>query len=122
MIVAFDYSRFCRDNVGQSRLLYIAHREEILKQARGVFRRVVRDGSFGDLVAGNVQPTQTDHLVCTVQSWNSRGYDQFPATHFDYIVLDEAHHASAASYQKLIGHIRPYSLLGLTATPEWKLW
>ena len=86
MIVAFDYSRFCRDNVGQSRLLYIAHREEILKQARGVFRRVVRDGSFGDLVAGNVQPTQTDHLVCTVQSWNSRGYDQFPATHFDLML------------------------------------
>ena len=118
MIAAFDYSRFCKDNVGRTRLLYIAHREEILKQARGAFRQVVRDGSFGDLVAGNAQPTQTDHLFCTVQSWNSRGYDQFPATHFDYIVLDEAHHASAASYQKLIAHISPLSLLGLTATPE----
>ncbi|MEI7788704.1 MAG: DEAD/DEAH box helicase family protein [Chlorobiaceae bacterium] len=118
MIAAFDYHQFCKEHKREPRLLYIAHREEILQQARGAFRQVVRDGSFGDIIAGGAQPRQTDHLFCTVQSWNSRGYDHFPPTHFEYIVLDEAHHDSAASYQKLIGHIDPQSLLGLTATPE----
>ncbi len=118
MIAAFDYRRYCKDNGGRPRMLYVAHREEILQQARAAFRQVLRDGSFGDFIAGGSQPPQTDYLFCTVQSWNSRGYDEFPAAHFDYIVLDEAHHASAASYQKLIRHIKPSSLLGLTATPE----
>ena len=118
IIAAFDYKRFCADNGGLPRLLYVAHREEILKQARGAYRQVLRDGSFGDLVVGGSQPIQTDHLFCTVQSWNSREFDKLSPSHFDYIVLDEAHHASADSYQKLISHIVPKSLLGLTATPE----
>ena len=118
IIAAFDYKRFCADNGGHPRLLYVAHREEILKQARVAYRQVLRDGSFGDLVVGGSQPIQTDHLFCTVQSWNSREFDKFSPSHFDYIVLDEAHHASADSYQKLISHIFPKSLLGLTATPE----
>ena len=118
MIAAFDYKYFCGLNGSRPRLLFVAHREEILKQARAAFRQVLRDGSFGDLVVGGVQPAQTDYLFCTVQSWNSRNYEQFAADHFDYVVLDEAHHASAISYQRLIEHISPVSLLGLTATPE----
>jgi len=118
MIAAFDYKHFCGSEGRRPRLLFVAHREEILKQARSAFRQVLRDGSFGDLVAGGAQSTQTDYLFCTVQSWNSRHFDQFSAEHFDYVVLDEAHHASASSYQKLIDHISPQSLLGLTATPE----
>jgi superfamily II DNA or RNA helicase len=118
MIAAFDYKRFCTDKGGRPRLLYVAHREEILHQARSAFCQILRDGSFGDLVTGGKQLKQTDHLFCTVQSWNSRGFDQLPKSHFDYVVLDEAHHASASSYQKLIDHIYPQSLLGLTATPE----
>jgi len=118
MIAAFDYKHFCGLNGNRPRLLFVAHREEILKQARAAFRQVLRDGSFGELVAGGAQPDQTDFLFCTVQSWNSRNFDSFAADHFDYVVLDEAHHASASSYQKLINHISPTSLLGLTATPE----
>ena len=118
MIAAFDYKNFCGLNGSRPRLLFVAHREEILKQARAAFRQVLRDGSFGDLVVGGAQPAQTDYLFCTVQSWNSRNYEQFAADHFDYVVLDEAHHASAISYQRLIEHISPVSLLGLTATPE----
>ncbi len=57
-------------------------------------------------------------MFCTVQSWNSRDYDDFDKDYFDYVVLDEAHHASAASYQTLIDHIIPKTLIGLTATPE----
>lgn len=118
MIAAFDYKHFCGLHGSRPRLLFVAHREEILKQASSAFRQVLRDGSFGDLVVGGAQTNQTDHLFCTVQSWNSRNFDQYAADHFDYVVLDEAHHASASSYQKLIAHITPQSLLGLTATPE----
>jgi len=118
MVAAFDYKHFCGLNGNQPRLLFVAHREEILKQARAAFRQVLRDGNFGDLVVGGAQPTQTDYLFCTVQSWNSRNFDRLAADHFDYVVLDEAHHASANSYQMLIEHISPASLLGLTATPE----
>lgn len=118
MIAAFDYKRFCSEKGGHPRLLFVAHREEILKQARSAFRQVLRDGSFGDIiVAGAVLP-QNDHLFCTVQSWNSRSFSEFEPDHFDYVVLDEAHHASASSYQRLITHIQPQTLLGLTATPE----
>lgn len=118
MVAAFDYKIYRRDVGGSSRLLFVAHREEILKQARSAFRQVLRDGNFGDLVVGGTSPAQTDHLFCTVQSWNSRAFERFDPDHFDYVVLDEAHHASADSYQRLIDHIRPRSLLGLTATPE----
>ncbi|MFK5947358.1 MAG: DUF3427 domain-containing protein [Methylococcales bacterium] len=122
IIAAFDYKHFCGTEGRRPRLLFVAHREEILKQARSAFRQVLRDGSFGDLVAGGAQTTQTDYLFCTVQSWNSRNpnrdLSQLAADHFDYVVLDEAHHASANSYQALIDHISPKSLLGLTATPE----
>jgi len=118
MIAAFDYKRFCSEKGGHPRLLFIAHREEILKQARSAFRQVLRDGSFGDIIVAGAGLSQNDHLFCTVQSWNSRGFSGFEPDHFDYIVLDEAHHASASSYQSLINHIRPQTLLGLTATPE----
>jgi len=118
MIAAFDYKHFCGPEGRRPRLLFVAQREEILKQARAAFRQVLRDGSFGDLVAGGAQNAQADHLFCTVQSWNSRNFDQLSVDLFDYVVLDEAHHASASSYQKLIDHISPQSLLGLTATPE----
>lgn len=118
MIAAFDYKNFCANKGGRPRLLFVAHREEILKQARSAFRQVLRDGSFGELVMGGSQPNQKNHLFCTVQSWNSKNYNDFEIDYFDYVVLDEAHHASADSYQKLIDHIHPQTLIGLTATPE----
>ena len=118
MISAFDYKQFCSQKVGRPRLLFVAHREEILKQACSSFRQVLRDGNFGDIVIGGANLSQDNHLFCSVQSWNSRSFDKYDSNYFEYIVLDEAHHASAKSYQKLITHIKPKSLLGLTATPE----
>jgi len=118
MVAAFDYRAFAAQRGGQPTLLYLVHREEILKQARASFRQVLRDGSFGEIVAGGTEPSSYDHLFCTVQSWTSRGFDRFSPDHFDYVVLDEAHHASAATYQKVVAHVTPLSLLGLTATPE----
>jgi superfamily II DNA or RNA helicase/HKD family nuclease len=118
MVAAFDYKRFAGQSAGLPRLLYIAHREEILKQAQGAFRQVLRDGSFGEIISGNTTPNEGNHLFCTVQSWHSKGLDQLDPAHFKYVVLDEAHHAQATTYQALMLHIQPDSLLGLTATPE----
>lgn len=118
MVAAFDYKSFAEDHGGLPRLLFVAHREEILNQAQAAFRQVLRDGSFGQVVKGGVMPTQFDHLFCTVQSWNSRDFSRLDPNHFRYVVLDEAHHAPAESYQRLVEHVAPLCLLGLTATPE----
>ena len=118
MIAAFDYRNFAQKTKSLPNLLFIAHREEILKQALNSYRQVLRNGSFGELLTGRHKPSQDRHLFCTVQSWNSQNLDCLDSKHFDYVVLDEAHHARADTYQKLIKHIQTKSLLGLTATPE----
>lgn len=118
MVAAFDYRNFCAAHGGLPNLLFVAHREEILTQARSAFRQVLKNGSFGELLVGNSRPEEWRHVFCSVQSWNSRDLSCFKPEHFAYVVLDEAHHAAASSYQKLILHVKPASLLGLTATPE----
>ncbi len=120
MIAAFDYRRYSNQLASTNRptLLFIAHREEILKQALETFRHVLKDSEFGDLLVGGHRPDQSRHLFCSVQSWHSRDLGRLNSNHFDYVVLDEAHHAKANSYQAIIDHIQPRVLLGLTATPE----
>ncbi len=120
MVAAFDYLRFAANAKNNSRpsLLFIAHREEILRQSLGTFRHVLRDEGFGDLLVGGAEPTQSRYLFCSVQSWHSRNLDRLDPDFFDYVVFDEAHHAAASSYQAILNHLRPRVLLGLTATPE----
>lgn len=118
MIAAFDYARICRQHGRKPSLLFVAHREEILRQALGSFRGVLRDQNFGDLLVGGRDPEHEDHLFCSIQSYNSRDLVQRAADDFEYIVVDEFHHAAAPSYQQLLDHVRPQILLGLTATPE----
>jgi len=120
MIAAFDYMSFSHNQPrsGRSSLLFVAHREEILQQALESFRHVLKDSSFGDLIVAGSDPKQSRHLFCSVQSWNSRELNKLPSDTFQYVVLDEAHHAAAETYQRIIDHVRPSVLLGLTATPE----
>lgn len=118
MIAAFDYARVARQLGRKPRLLYIAHRKEILNQALLSFRCVVRDQNFGDLLVDGKDSGQRDHLFCSIQSYNSRNLIDETADRFEYIVVDEFHHAAAPSYQALLGHVQPTNLLGLTATPE----
>lgn len=121
MVAAFDYRRFAREEGGPGHrptLLFLAHREEILKQSLESFRQVLRDREFGDLLVGGATPRGDRHLFASVQSWHARGLDRLATDHFDYVVLDEAHHAAADSYQAILEHLRPRVLLGLTATPE----
>jgi len=121
MLAAFDYRRWAAANasdVARPKLLFVAHREEILKQSLATFRAVLRDQNFGDLLVGGTQPNQQDHLFSSIQSYNSRELWRRVADHYDYIVVDEFHHAAAESYQRLLDHVTPKVLLGLTATPE----
>ena len=121
VISAFDYRRFCESyNDGKRiRMLFVAHREEILKQARATFRGVLRDQNFGELFVGGRRPKSIDHLFISIQSLNSSDLTQWvDADFYDYIVVDETHHLAAKSYQRALEYFKPQVLLGLTATPE----
>ncbi|MGA7416109.1 MAG: DUF3427 domain-containing protein [Bryobacteraceae bacterium] len=119
LIAAFDYARQIGKDGLRPRLLFLAHREELLKQAVAVFRHVLREGSFGELLVGGALPQSYDHLFATIQSFQSRELlSQKSADFWDFAVLDEAHHTPAQSYRDLIGALNPKILLGLTATPE----
>ena len=120
VISALDYKRFRRQNPGlPCRLLFVAHREEILKQSLFTFRAVLKDANFGELFVGGHRPARIDHLFLSIQTFNSQDFaEKTDPSFYDYIVVDEFHHAAAASYQKLLKHYQPRVLLGLTATPE----
>ena len=120
VISALDYRRFRRENSGKpSRLLFVAHREEILRQSLVTFRAVLKDANFGDLFVGSSRPESIDHLFISIQTFNSQDFTaKTAADYYDYIVVDEFHHAAAPTYQKLLSYYRPQILLGLTATPE----
>ncbi|MBR4908673.1 MAG: DUF3427 domain-containing protein [Acidaminococcaceae bacterium] len=121
VIAAFDYKRFCKQNPGQAnKLLFIAHREEILSQSLSCFRGILEDENFGDLFVGSHRPTsQVSHLFMSIQTFNSQDWTSKTSPDFyDYIIIDEFHHAAASSYQKLLNYYKPKIWLGLTATPE----
>lgn len=120
VISALDYKRFCKNNQDRScRLLFIAHREEILKQSLYTFRAVMKDANFGDMFVGNYKPEQIDHLFMSIQTFNSQKFTEKTSEDFyDFIIIDEFHHAAAPTYQRLLEYYKPKVMLGLTATPE----
>jgi len=120
VIAAFDYRDFMLENMkGKHNLLFIAHREEILKQSRATFRAILKDSNFGDMYVGGHIPEKIDHLFMSIQSFNSsRFYEKTTPDFYDFIIVDEFHHAEAPSYKKLLEYYKPQILLGLTATPE----
>ncbi|MEK4802018.1 DUF3427 domain-containing protein [Oceanobacillus sp. FSL K6-0118] len=119
VISAFDYRRFANKDLSNAKLLFVAHREEILKQSRDTFRAILKDFNFGDMLVGGNTPDSFDHLFVSIQSFNSmKLYEKISKDFYDFIIVDEFHHAAAESYQKLLSHFEPDILLGLTATPE----
>ena len=120
VISAFDYKNFCRENKKKSnRLLFVVHREEILRQARDTFRVILKDNNFGDLMVGGNTPDSLEHLFVSIQSLNSKDLCEITTDdYYDFIIVDEFHHAAAPSYQRLLSYYKPKVLLGLTATPE----
>lgn len=118
MMAAFDFRRFRRERPG-ARLLFVAHRKEILQQALLSFRQVLRSSDFGQLWVDGQRPDAYHHLFASVQTLNNQLQRlALAADFYDYIVIDEVHHSAAASYQQLLQAFRPAVLLGLTATPE----
>lgn len=118
VVSAFDYKRFA-DRNQKARLLFVAHREEILKQSLDTFRFILKDLNFGELHVGSNQADSIDHLFISIQSFNTLKLTEKTTRDFyDYIIVDEFHHAAAPSYQRLLAYYQPQILLGLTATPE----
>lgn len=80
---------------------------------------VLRDANFGDLFVGDTTPQSFEHLFVSVQTFNAKSLEKHLTPDFyDYIIIDEVHHAPAETYKNILGHFTPKFLLGLTATPE----
>lgn len=123
VIAAYDYKRFIENTEGKHRLLFIAHREEILEQSRRAFASVLGQYDFGELWVGNHQPSaygNLDYLFISIQTFNNQRerFQSFGKGFYDFIVIDECHHSQANSYRILFDLFAPKILLGLTATPE----
>lgn len=111
-------SAFDTDRPEYRRVLFVAHREEILDQALKTFRRVRPLGRLGRFTGGGKEP-EADVLFASVQTLSRVEHlRRFARERFDYIVIDEFHHASARTYRKILDYFTPKFLLGLTATPE----
>ncbi|WP_426509630.1 DUF3427 domain-containing protein [Dactylosporangium sp. McL0621] len=117
VMAAVDYARL-RTTLPRARLLFVAHREEILEQSLATFRQVMRDFTFGELWVGGARPTAFEHVFASIQSLAAAGREHLQPDHFDVIIVDEFHHAAAASYGFIMEELEPRQLLGLTATPE----
>lgn len=117
VIAALDYRRLCHGGE-RPRLLFVAHRREILEQSLRTYREVLADGSFGELYAGGARPERWQHVFASVQALTAYGVAEIPPDSFDIVVIDEFHHAEARTYRTLLEHLAPAELLGLTATPE----
>ena len=119
VVAAFDYARLAKEKGGQPRLLFVAHRVQILIQAISTFRQVLRDSNFGDLLDGNNEASQHEHLFSTINTAHNRNLvGQHGADFWNMVIIDEAHHLPASSFDKFVTSIRPAILLGLTSTPE----
>ena len=111
-------SAFDTERGGFRRVLFVAHREEILGQALRTFRRIRPDASLG-LYTGQAKEPDAEVLFASIQTLSRRAHrDRFAPNAFDYVIVDEFHHAAARTYQELIAYFDPEFMLGLTATPE----
>lgn len=120
VMAALDYRRTVALHHGsRPKLLFVAHRQEILKQAMSTYRGVLRDHSFGALLGGGHEPDQHDFLFATIQSVASRNLiERLGADYWYTVVIDECHRVAAQQFDTFARAIRPAILLGLTATPE----
>src|SRR5690606_8451446 len=107
-----------REQLPRARLLFVAHRKEILTQARATFCQALHDATFGELWVDGRRPQDHQHVFASIQSLHAADLEHLAPDHFDVVIVDEFHHAAAASDQDLLVHLRPRELLGLTATPE----
>ncbi|MDP9864800.1 MULTISPECIES: DEAD/DEAH box helicase [Streptosporangium] len=117
VIAALDYRRLAAAGKVDS-VLFVAHQEKILDQSRATFRQTLRDGEFGEKLVAGHRPKKWRHVFASVQSLANINLDELNPARFDMVIVDEFHHAQAPTYRRLLEHLQPRYLLGLTATPE----
>jgi superfamily II DNA or RNA helicase/HKD family nuclease len=117
VMAALDYTRL-KQALPRARLLFVAHRKEILAQSIATFRHALRDQAFGELWVGGDRPRLFEHVFASIQSLSAADIERLNPKQFDVVIVDEFHHAAADSYVRLLEHVQPIELLGLTATPE----
>lgn len=118
IISAFDYKRFKLTNTS-AKLLFVAHRKEILIQAQETFQAVLKNYNFGELWADGVEPSNYEYVFASVQTLKNKITElKLSLDFYDFIIIDEVHHIAAASYRPILDKFKPHILLGLTATPE----
>ena len=117
IVSALDFKRL-KQQMGDPSLLFVAHRQEILRQSLSAFRQVLRDGAFGELYVDGHRPDEWRHVFASVQGLAQQDLDAIDPQAFDVVIVDEFHHATAPTYRRLLDHLRPKELIGLTATPE----
>ena len=119
VIAALDYRELVGQAGGQRRACCSSRTaREILEQSMRTYREVLGDGDFGELYVGGQRPERWKHVFASVQSLTSYGVANIPRDAFEIVVIDEFHHAEAKTYRRIIDHLTPRELLGLTATPE----
>lgn len=119
IVAAFDYRATCQTVGGRPRLLFVAHRKEILLQARRTYREVLRDHSFGEILAGGSEPQNYDHIFATIDSVCARSLvSRCGPQYWHTVVVDECHRLAADRFDTFVKSVFPQALLGLTATPE----
>lgn len=111
-LAAFDALNF-----GAHKLLFIVHKDVILQDAEKTFMRVFKTGRTYGIYTGESKQLNADFLFASNQIM-AKHLSLFAKDEFDYIVIDEVHHAAASTYQKIISYFKPQFLLGLTATPD----
>ncbi len=118
VVAALDYRRLASDTQTLPRLLFVAHRREILQQSLRTYREVLSDANFGELYVDGRRPERWEHVFASVQSLSAYGITNIPAEAYRVVVIDEFHHSEARTYRRILDHLDPDELLGLTATPE----
>ncbi len=118
VVAAFDYKALC-DRAGRRlSLLFVAHREQILRQSQATFQAITKDPAFGEIHGGGHRPHAGTQVFAMVQSLQAAAVASIDPTAYDVVIVDEFHHAEAPSYTALLEHLEPAEFLGLTATPE----
>jgi superfamily II DNA or RNA helicase len=118
VISAFDYKKFKQENKS-NKLLFLAHRKEILTQSMSTFQGILKDNNFGELWVDGMVPNNFEYVFASVQSVNNQIDNlKLSPEYYDFIIIDECHHQIANSYRSVINYFKPKVLLGLTATPE----
>jgi superfamily II DNA or RNA helicase/HKD family nuclease len=114
---AFDYLSLTR-RLRPARLLFVAHRKEILGQSRRMFAQIMQDPGFGEMWVDGERPSKFDHVFASIQTLANQDLESISPDFYDVIIIDEAHHVAASTYQRILKHFKPRELVGLTATPE----